>query len=206
MAATHQRANGRHFGRRIDDALAALPADYSQAVQESPCSHPGKWGGAADGQGRCPSALGENQFGDCVGLPLQPKQCAPKQHCLRCAALADKSVCHAVEELARCWCDYQSAVDQLDQSKRKMWVVPGVSLQHFEPVGKRFCRTIGLSDKDTEIWEMLVNGMNTKSIALSIRWSPKTVEYYRARLFKKFKVNNVVHLTRLAYHYGLLKP
>jgi len=52
-----------------------------------------------------------------------------------------------------------------------------------------------------KIWD----GKCTKEIAAEMGLSAKTVEWYRAELFKCFEVNNPVTLCRLALEAGLLK-
>ena len=56
-----------------------------------------------------------------------------------------------------------------------------------------------------EVLRLMWDGKCTKEIAAEMGLSDKTVEWYRAELFKCFEVNNPVTLCRLALEAGLLK-
>ena len=54
-----------------------------------------------------------------------------------------------------------------------------------------------LAPRQREIVDMMVAGMNTKSIARHLSISPKTVESHRARVFEKMSVDSTVGLVRM---------
>lgn len=56
-----------------------------------------------------------------------------------------------------------------------------------------------LSARERQIVTHLISGRTSKEIARQIEISPRTVEFYRARLLKKFNVSNV---TELLAHLG----
>ncbi len=56
-----------------------------------------------------------------------------------------------------------------------------------------------LSARERQIVTHLISGKTSKEIARQIEISPRTVEFYRARLLKKFNVSNV---TELVAHLG----
>ncbi len=58
---------------------------------------------------------------------------------------------------------------------------------------------VSLSVRERQIITQLSNGRTSKEIARQIDISPRTVEFYRSRLLKKFKVSNV---TELLAHLG----
>ncbi len=60
-----------------------------------------------------------------------------------------------------------------------------------------------LSSREREVLLHLARGENTKSIAASLRISPKTVETHRRHLCAKLGTNNVATLTRYAIRQGL---
>ena len=52
------------------------------------------------------------------------------------------------------------------------------------------------------MWE----GRSTKEIAADLGMSPKTVEYHRAVLYQRLKVNSPVTLVRRAIEKGVIRP
>ncbi len=62
----------------------------------------------------------------------------------------------------------------------------------------------GLSERETQVMQMVTAGHSIKTIAERLCLSPKTVNTYRYRLFRKLGVNNDVELTRLAMRHGIL--
>ena len=61
-----------------------------------------------------------------------------------------------------------------------------------------------LSQRETQVMQMVTKGYSTQEISDRLCLSPKTVSTYRYRLFEKLGVNNDVELTRMAMRYGLL--
>lgn len=62
-----------------------------------------------------------------------------------------------------------------------------------------------LSARELEIAIMLASGLKAKTIATRLHLSEKTVATYKARLFEKLGVDNVVALANMAAVHGLLK-
>ncbi len=56
----------------------------------------------------------------------------------------------------------------------------------------------GLSDREWEVVEMVLKGEKAKDIGKRLFLSPKTVNSYRYRIFKKLGVKNDIELVRLA--------
>lgn len=62
----------------------------------------------------------------------------------------------------------------------------------------------GLSERETQVMQMVTLGYGIQAIADQLCLSPKTVNTYRYRLFQKLGVANDVALTRLAMRHGVL--
>jgi len=60
-----------------------------------------------------------------------------------------------------------------------------------------------LSKREREILKHLAYGENTKTIAISLQISPKTVETHRQRIMRKLRIDSVAALTRYAVRHGL---
>lgn len=67
----------------------------------------------------------------------------------------------------------------------------------------RRARLASLSEREREVLEMVVGGFATKSVARRLNISTKTVEYHRANIFNKLRVENVVQLVRFVLGVGL---
>jgi DNA-binding NarL/FixJ family response regulator len=63
----------------------------------------------------------------------------------------------------------------------------------------------GLSARELEVAMMLAQGRAAKHIAAHLHLSEKTVATYKARLFEKLGIDNVVALAHLASAHGLLE-
>ncbi len=61
-----------------------------------------------------------------------------------------------------------------------------------------------LADRELQITSMIIEGAKVSEIADKLAISPKTVNSYRYRIFKKLKIKGDVELTRLALRYGLV--
>jgi len=61
-----------------------------------------------------------------------------------------------------------------------------------------------LTSRQREILQLLAEGQNTKTIALILKVSPKTVEYHRAQLMDRLKIFDVPGLVRFALRIGLV--
>jgi DNA-binding NarL/FixJ family response regulator len=61
-----------------------------------------------------------------------------------------------------------------------------------------------LSDREVQVLGLFVKGMSRKEISQALSISEKTISTYRARLFHKLGVRNVVELIRYAVEEGLV--
>lgn len=64
--------------------------------------------------------------------------------------------------------------------------------------------TEGLTDRQREILQLIVEGRGNKEIADIIHVSVKTVEFHRARIMAKLGVKSVAELTKVALQQGLI--
>lgn len=62
-----------------------------------------------------------------------------------------------------------------------------------------------LSQREMQVFMMLMRGDRPQDISNTLHLSPKTVSTYRTRLFSKLGVKSDAELTRLAMRYGLLE-
>jgi two-component system invasion response regulator UvrY len=62
-----------------------------------------------------------------------------------------------------------------------------------------------LSDRETEVMMMIIQGIRNKDIARSLCLSPKTTSTLRSRLCEKLGVCNDVELTRFAIRHGIIE-
>jgi DNA-binding NarL/FixJ family response regulator len=73
-----------------------------------------------------------------------------------------------------------------------------------EPQGKPIDNPLALlSPRELEVFHQLVNGLRAKDIARLLFISPKTVDTYRASLFRKLNVHDLVGLVKFAIDRGL---
>ena len=61
-----------------------------------------------------------------------------------------------------------------------------------------------LSDRETEVLQMIAEGLSSKEIANRLTLAVKTVENHRGNLMRKLSVHNTAGLTRYAIRSGLL--
>ena len=61
-----------------------------------------------------------------------------------------------------------------------------------------------LSSRQREILQLIAEGETTKGIALTLKVSPKTVEYHRAQLMQRLSIFDVPGLVRFAVSNGLI--
>jgi len=64
--------------------------------------------------------------------------------------------------------------------------------------------TEGLTDRQREILQLIIEGRGNKEIADIIHVSVKTVEFHRARIMAKMGVKSVAELTKAALQQGLI--
>ena len=62
-----------------------------------------------------------------------------------------------------------------------------------------------LTEAEKNIFNLLLEGYTNKQIAKILHRSVRTIEVHRSHIMKKFDVNNVVELVRIASEMGLLK-
>ncbi|MAZ40274.1 MAG: two-component system response regulator UvrY [Legionellales bacterium] len=62
----------------------------------------------------------------------------------------------------------------------------------------------GLSERELQVTIMITAGQKVQAIAEKLCVSPKTVNSYRYRIFKKLVIKSDVELTHMALRYGLL--
>ncbi len=61
-----------------------------------------------------------------------------------------------------------------------------------------------LTARQREILQLIAEGQTTKSIALDLKISPKTVEYHRAKLMQTLNIFDIPGLVRFALRAGLI--
>lgn len=61
-----------------------------------------------------------------------------------------------------------------------------------------------LSERQREVLQLIAEGQTTKSIALILKVSPKTVEYHRALLMDRLNIHDIPGLVRFALRTGLI--
>ena len=61
-----------------------------------------------------------------------------------------------------------------------------------------------LSPRETEVVELLCDGLSSKEIAHHLHLSPKTVENHRYNIYRKCHVESIAGLFRYAVHQGIV--
>ena len=64
-------------------------------------------------------------------------------------------------------------------------------------------RLNGLTDRERDVLDGLVEGLPNKTIAFDLGISPRTVEIHRANLMQKLEVKSLAEALRIAFHAGL---
>ena len=72
-----------------------------------------------------------------------------------------------------------------------------------EDAGNVLDRANGLTAREAEVFELLVEGKANKVIARELGISPRTAEIHRARVLHKMKADNLSHLVRMAITAGI---
>lgn len=67
-------------------------------------------------------------------------------------------------------------------------------------------RLASLSNRETEVFSLLVDGVRPRDIAKSLEISPKTVDTYRSNLMRKLEIDNLAGLVRFAIQRNLVPP
>lgn len=93
--------------------------------------------------------------------------------------------------------DFKTAVDQVMGGR--IYASPSV-LQNafgilFNSRGNQDSISEKLSDKELEVAKLLSKGLSTKSISDHIHLSPSSVSTYKAKIFEKLGVSNIIDLT-----------
>ena len=65
-------------------------------------------------------------------------------------------------------------------------------------------RVARLTGREREVLGLLVNGQSNKMMARTLGISPRTVEFYRARIMDKMRTRNVTELVRLSAEAGIV--
>ena len=61
-----------------------------------------------------------------------------------------------------------------------------------------------LRPRQQQVLRLIAEGFNTKTIALDLKLSEKTVEWHRAQLMARTRIYSIALLTRLAIRFGLV--
>lgn len=80
------------------------------------------------------------------------------------------------------------------------------SFKRFRQYAEETCITIGLSNRERQIFQMVSLGLPVKEIAERLVISNKTVNTFRYRLYEKLQVSSDVQLAHLAIKNGLVEP
>jgi len=105
------------------------------------------------------------------------------------------------------------ATEELHQAIRtalqgKVYITPAfgeeVIARLWNREGQLSEETEGLTDRQREILQLIIEGRGNKEIADVIHVSVKTVEFHRARIMAKMGVRSVAELTKAALQQGLI--
>ncbi|MFL5438422.1 MAG: response regulator transcription factor [Myxococcales bacterium] len=87
----------------------------------------------------------------------------------------------------------------------RTYVTPRISaLQPLQPEGEKPSILRSLTCREQEVFELVLRGDSTASIASKLSVSPRTVETHRAHVMRKLGVRSTVDLVRVAARNGLL--
>ncbi|MCE7070080.1 MULTISPECIES: response regulator transcription factor [Dyadobacter] len=93
--------------------------------------------------------------------------------------------------------EFKQAIDSVISGK--IYASPSVMEQVFGQLfnkGSQDLITDKLTDKELEVAKLLSKGLSTKAISEHIHLSPSSVSSYKAKIFEKLGVTNVIELTR----------
>jgi two-component system, NarL family, invasion response regulator UvrY len=112
---------------------------------------------------------------------------------------------------ARGYVTKQSASEELVLAVRKLLAgTPHVSAVVAERIAPHIAREPGrpphetLSDREMQVFRMLVSGRSVKEIGAELGLSDKTISTYRARVLEKMKLRSNAELMAYAYRSGLM--
>jgi len=80
------------------------------------------------------------------------------------------------------------------------------AFKRFRQYSEKSCITIGLSNRERQIFQLVSLGIPVKEIAERLVISNKTVNTFRYRLYEKLQVTSDVQLAHLAIKNGLVEP
>lgn len=80
------------------------------------------------------------------------------------------------------------------------------AFKRYRQYAEESCVTIGLSNRERQIFQMVSLGLSVKEIAERLVISNKTVNTFRYRLYEKLQVSSDVQLAHLAIKSGLVEP
>jgi DNA-binding NarL/FixJ family response regulator len=137
----------------------------------------------------------------------------PRVHCIILSMHADEEhVWQALQAGATGYLVKGAPLAELELAinsvaKGETYLSPGVS----RPVISEYIRRTSdygsrdsLTSRQHEILQMIVEGKNTKQIALTLEISVKTVESHRAQLMKRLRVRDIAGLVRHALRLGIV--
>ncbi len=79
-----------------------------------------------------------------------------------------------------------------------------ISKSASEPNGSARLPSVALSRRETEIVQLLCEGLSSKKTAKQLHISPKTVENHRYNIYRKCEVNSIAALIRYAIQNGMV--
>lgn len=93
--------------------------------------------------------------------------------------------------------DLPSAIKQVASGKRVFTALPA------EPGKAKDGKRSGLSARELQVLQLIVNGKSTKDIAVNLNLSRHTVGVHRARIMKALKIHRTAELVAYALRNGL---
>ncbi len=83
-------------------------------------------------------------------------------------------------------------------------LVNDISKSATQPNGSARLPSVQLSRRETEIVQLLCEGLSSKKVAKQLHISPKTVENHRYNIYRKCEVNSIAALIRYAIQIGMV--
>jgi DNA-binding NarL/FixJ family response regulator len=97
------------------------------------------------------------------------------------------------------------AIRQVGAGKR--YLPPSIDAVAIEAYTRSTGRTVGrLTPREREVFEMLIRGHSSPSIAERLHIALRTVETHRQRITKKLSTRSIIELQRIAARFGGLGP
>jgi DNA-binding NarL/FixJ family response regulator len=111
---------------------------------------------------------------------------------------------------ARGYLNKQSAAEELVNAVRKVlaggrYLTPTISEKLAEELSRDSTRPPHelLSNRELQVFKLLVAGRRVKEIAAELSLSVKTISTFRSRILDKLRVRNEVELAHYAHEHGL---